>query len=101
MTQSKHTPGLNAPCYSNPEGVTHKFEKDVNGKMLAVMRTYSMKAARTATAAPELLEALEAILARLNGEYDHPSLVKFGPLDINGDADVTALAEAAIAKAGV
>jgi len=31
-------------------------------------------------AAPDLLDALEAIQARINGEFDHPALVAYGPL---------------------
>ena len=49
-------------------------------------------------AAPELLEALKAIRARLGGEFDNPSLVAFGPL-MTTEADIEAIAEAAIAKA--
>lgn len=49
-------------------------------------------------AAPELLEALEAIQARINGDFDNPSLLKFGTLD-KLDGDCGSIASAAIAKA--
>ncbi len=53
---------------------------------------------RLFAAAPDMLEALTAIQARLHGEWDNPALVKFGPL---GDSlgDVNAIVRAAIAKA--
>lgn len=49
-------------------------------------------------AAPELLDALKAILARLNGEWDNPALTKIGPLSTEG-ADIEFIARAAIVKA--
>lgn len=61
-----HKPALNAPCYSNPEGMTHSFENDVNGKMINVLRTYSLDRAKMAQYAPELLEALSEILTTPN-----------------------------------
>lgn len=99
MKTQKHKPALNAPCYSNPEGMTHSFETDVNGKMINVLRTYSTKRAKMAQAAPELLEALEAIRARINGEYDNPSLVSIGSLRYNTDDDVLRIATQAISRA--
>lgn len=89
MTQSSHKPGLNAPSYSNPEDITHKFEKDINGRMLAVMRTYSMKAARAAKAAQELLETLEVIEKWMSG---------YGT---KTQSEMREVARAAIAKAGL
>ena len=46
----------------------------------------------------ELLTALEAIRARINGVFDHPALVAFGPLD-TCEGDCAEIARAAIAKA--
>jgi hypothetical protein len=48
----------------------------------------------------ELVTALTAIVARINGEWDNPALVGFGPLDVNSDNDILAIANAALAKAG-
>lgn len=47
----------------------------------------------------DLLEALEAIEARISGTWDNPALVAFGPLSTNTDADCLSIARAAIAKA--
>jgi len=54
--------------------------------------------ARLIAAAPDLLEALEAIRARIDGEWDNPALVKFGGLRDTKE-DIHALATEAIAKA--
>jgi vacuolar-type H+-ATPase subunit F/Vma7 len=51
------------------------------------------------TAAPDLLEALEAIRARINGEYDLPALLRFGHLSVNPLEDIEEIAAKAIAKA--
>ncbi len=50
-------------------------------------------------AAPDLLAALEAIAARVDGVFDDPALMAFGPLSIDTEADCLAIARAAIAKA--
>lgn len=99
MKTIKHTPALNAPCYSNPEGVTHSFENDSNGKMISVIRTYSTRGAKLAMAAPDLLSALKAIIARIDGVYDDPDLMNFGGLS-DKDSDIKYIASVAIAKAG-
>ena len=39
-------------------------------------------------------EAVEAILARMRGEYDNPALVKFGPLSDDLISDCEAIADA-------
>ncbi len=49
--------------------------------------------------APELLEALHAIKARVNGEWDHPALMRQGPLSSSTPRDILEIAEKAIAKA--
>lgn len=54
--------------------------------------------ARLIASAPELLEALKAIKARMNGVFDDPSLMKYGALS-NTSVDVNRIAEEAIAKA--
>ncbi len=48
---------------------------------------------------PDMFEALEAIQARVNGDYDHPALLKFGPLSHNIQADIALMATRAITKA--
>lgn len=50
-------------------------------------------------AAPDLLAALEAIVARFHGVYDQPALVAFGNLSTNPASDMELIAAAAIAKA--
>ena len=50
-------------------------------------------------ATPDLLAALEAIKARINGVYDCPALVAFGPLHHDTQWDCLRIAEEAIAKA--
>ena len=47
----------------------------------------------------EMWGALEAIKARINGEWDHPALVAIGALHTNPETDCLRIAEAAIAKA--
>jgi hypothetical protein len=47
----------------------------------------------------ELLSALEAIKARINGVYDCPALVAFGPLQNDTQLDCLRIADEAIAKA--
>jgi hypothetical protein len=55
--------------------------------------------AQLISAAPDLLDALEAIEARINGVYDCPALVAFGPLHHDTQWDCLRIAKEAIAKA--
>lgn len=92
---TSHIPAQNAPCYSNPDGVTHSFEKDINGRMICVMRTYSIKAARIAKSAPELLAALELLL-----QYQIDSLLDDDcSMDQIDDMEDVKIARTAIKKA--
>jgi hypothetical protein len=50
-------------------------------------------------AAPDLLAALRAIQARIQGVWDDPDLVNFGGLMEDTKADVLDMAQAAIARA--
>lgn len=50
--------------------------------------------------AKEMLEALEAIQARIKGEFDHPGLLKLGALSTNHDEDILAIVQSAINLAG-
>lgn len=54
--------------------------------------------ARLIASAPELLSALNAIVARIQGDWDHPDLVRYGPLQL-ASHDCLEIARAAIAKA--
>ena len=45
-----------------------------------------------------LESALIAIIARIDGVFDKPELVAFGPLSIDLRADILAIAEIAITK---
>ena len=47
----------------------------------------------------DLVQALTAIKARIDGEWDNPALMAIGPLDTNIDNDVLRIAEAALSKA--
>jgi len=49
-------------------------------------------------AGPELVTALEAICARIHGDFDHPALAAFGPL-LNTEADIMSIASTALARA--
>lgn len=58
--------------------------------------------ARLIAAAPDLLAALEAIQARIVGEFDHPALMAFGlltPDTLYDVARIVAIVHLAIAKA--
>lgn len=41
----------------------------------------------------DLLKALQAVLARINGEWDHPALVAFGPLRTDPMEDIRYIVE--------
>jgi hypothetical protein len=49
--------------------------------------------------APDLLSTLEAIKARIQGVWDHPSLMAKGPLMVHSDTDILEWVEEAIVKA--
>jgi len=57
--------------------------------------------AEAIAAIPDLLTALRAIVARVDGVWVDPSLVAFGPLSTNTASDCAAIARTALAKAGV
>jgi len=46
----------------------------------------------------ELTDALEAIRARIDGEWDNPALKKYGPMRASGYEDVRYIANAALRK---
>jgi hypothetical protein len=44
----------------------------------------------------ELVGALKAIIARINGEWDNPELMIFGALHVDTEVDILRIAESAI-----
>ncbi len=48
--------------------------------------------------APKLRETIQAIKARINGEWDNPALVKMGPLMSDAKEDIMRFVEAALAR---
>lgn len=73
-----------ADCNNDEELISYE-QQEANSRLIA--------------AAPELLAALIAIRARVNGVFDKPELVAFGPLHPNAALDCEAIAAIAIAKA--
>ena len=55
--------------------------------------------ARLIAAAPEMLKCLQAIVARIQGVYDDPALLKWGGLHHNSDQDILKHAKKLITKA--
>jgi hypothetical protein len=49
--------------------------------------------------APDLADALRAIRARINGEWDDPALMKFGPLNTDRISDILTIVADSLAKA--
>ena len=104
-TQTKHTPG--------PWELRHEVDSDgkhhdyVRGQyyiaeILPISKSQQCMVdanARLIAAAPEQNEALQAIVARINGDFDHLALLKYGPLSPNTESDCLFIAQAAIAKA--
>jgi hypothetical protein len=56
--------------------------------------------AQAIAAVPELIAALQAIQARIAGEWDNPALVAYGPLSPNSINDIKIMCANALAKAG-
>lgn len=54
---------------------------------------------RLIAAAPDLLATLKAVIARMDGEFDNPELLAWGPLLASRDAQVYQHIAAAIVKA--
>jgi hypothetical protein len=53
----------------------------------------------TLAAAPKMLDALQAIRARIEGDWDHPALRDRGPLAVSTVDDIHQWTKAAIAEA--
>jgi hypothetical protein len=60
--------------------------------------TEALGNARLIASAPDLLDALTAIQCRINGEWDNPLLMKYGPLSTDTAADCFRIAGLAITK---
>ena len=74
------------------------------GEQIADCRSILPRIERNANAkliqsAPELIETLEAIVARISGVYNHPSLLKKGPLSVDSQHDILVWAKNAISEA--
>jgi hypothetical protein len=54
--------------------------------------------AKLIAAAPDLLEALDAIDARIGGEFDNPALVKYGILSSDQNMDVLIIIRKVLVK---
>jgi hypothetical protein len=52
--------------------------------------------ARLIAAAPKLLKAMTAIVARIQGDFDDPALVAYGELWPNSEADILRIARKAL-----
>ena len=57
------------------------------------------ESARLIAAAPMMLQALQALTARLRGEYGSRALVAWGPLLLDAEQDALKIADVAIAAA--
>lgn len=97
-TQSKHTPG---PWRVRNDAKDWAIIGAEPSWVTAVdKRNHSAEAnAHLIAAAPDMLRALEAIRARIDGDWDHPSLVAMGPLNTDIILDCARYADAAITRA--
>lgn len=104
---TKHTPG---PWYISETGPRYSINAGTGGdstRHIAMVSSYekfeedkeeNIANSKLMAAAPDLLEALETILLRIDGRYDSELLVKQGYLGNTLD-DIQAYARQAIAKA--
>lgn len=83
-------PECGALCYPTDPSESFPWSPFVTYKNDAEKRVHE--------AAPDLLAALEAIVARERGEFDNPHLLAHGPLSSKTE-DILAIARAAIAQA--
>lgn len=65
-----------------------------DGRTVAV--TYDAKDAGLIANAPRMRDALLAIRARIEGEFDNPALVAHGPLLVDSSKDCLAIAQHAL-----
>ena len=95
---SKHTPG---PWRYEPE--TGTIRSVPANYWLATMDSFDGAVNHHANAllieaAPEMWDALTAIVARINGEFDNPALLKYGPLETERTGDVMKIARSIIKR---
>lgn len=103
MTKIKHTPGPWAAII-DPNHLTHRVDgqhPEHSGPIASVHVTVENERqdeanAKLIAAAPKMLEALQAIAARINGEFDNPVLLKYGLLSTDPEEDVIRIAREAI-----
>lgn len=89
---SAHTPG--------PWRHNETWGLIMHGKSeVAAVHSSNSADARLIAAAPELLAALRAIIARYEGDFDSTELMAFGPLSNQKSLDMRDIALTAIAKA--
>ena len=100
---TKHTPGPWTAFYS--ENARQWYIDVASGGQFAIRQTAAVTTpaemqgnARLIAAAPNMLSALRAIAARVNGVWDDPDLIAFGPLS-GCDDDCLSIANKALEKA--
>lgn len=99
MTTPNHTP---TPWYAKGGQVYSENTGRTVALLYSITQTDDANAAlivRAVNAHEALVRALEAIVARIVGEYDHPSLMAVGPLLPNTQEDVKRFAQAALRAA--
>ena len=104
-----YTPGpweATANLNDGPYGPSYTIRKDkqtviagISGSALHRGAKQTAVNARLIAAAPDLLAALNAIKARIQGVWDHPDLIPFGALSVDMNDDIEGIANIAIAKA--
>lgn len=94
---TKHTPGpWTSVDNGNAEYHSWVVLDDLNHIIARCPKEHN---ARLIAAAPYMLNALKALLARRNGVWDDPALLTFGPLTHNVDVDCNYIILAGIKKA--
>lgn len=95
MSETKHTPG---PWSLNEEGDPQAPSGELICMMTDGVNGEGEANARLIVAAPDLLAAFKAIVARHDGIFDAAELAAFGPLTTKAE-DIVRIAQTAIAKA--
>lgn len=106
--QAKHSAlPFKAEQTEPPSGFTSHYLLDANGKTVAAIDAKNGDAnaafiERACNSHEALLVALEAVQARVDGDWDNPALVAIGPQLASMSADVRFIVEAALklAKGG-
>ena len=106
MSKQAHTPGpwtIERP-YGEPGLFVSRGDPAATNPLICKvregLRTGEPEAnARLIAAAPDLLEVVQAIDARLHGRFDDPALLSMGPLNTNPTRDILTWTGRAITKA--